>query len=169
MNRDILKYGLQFIVVVLIQVLILNQIDFTSYNLDPYLYIIFILLFPVQVNRSLFIFLCFLLGLTIDMFSNSGGIHATSCLIIGFIRPVILKFSFGTSYEFHQLKITQSELGSRITYFTILIVIHHLLLFIQDYFSFTYIIRILLQTLYSSIFTLFLIVISSILLRKRAK
>lgn len=168
MNNDILKYGIQFVVLVFIQVLILNGINLFGY-VDPYIYILFILLFPVQVNKSLFIFLCFLLGLIIDMFSNSGGIHASACLVIGFIRPWVLKFAFGTSYEFHQLKISQSELGARTIYFLILTLIHHLLLFIQEYLSFSNTIRILLHTLYASIFTLFLITLTMVLFRKRKR
>ena len=157
------------VLLVLVQVLIFSHFNLSDYHLNPYVYLLFILLFPTEVNKSLFITLCFVLGLTIDMFSNSGGIHALACLVIGFIRPLILKFSFGVSYEFHQLRIANSEFGARITYFSILIVIHHLLLFFQDYLSFNFTIRILLLTLYNGLLTLFFILLLSILFKRRTR
>lgn len=169
MNKYILKYSFLFVVLILVQILIFNHFNLTEYHLNPFVYILFILLFPIEVNKSLFIFLCFLLGLSVDMFSNSGGMHAAASLLIGFIRPVILKFSFGVSYEFHQLKIASSELGARITYFSILIIVHHLVLFFQDYLSFSHILRILLLTLYNSLLTLIFVILLTILFKRRVR
>ena len=93
MNNVIITHIVRFIALVLIQALVLNHINFLGY-INPYIYILFIILFPIKNNRILFIFLAFLLGLSIDLFLDSGGVHAAASVTISYIRPVILKFSF---------------------------------------------------------------------------
>mgnify|MGYP000229647629 CR=1 FL=1 len=119
MNKEVLLYSVQFIILVLLQTLVFDHMKIGDYT--PYVYVLFILLFPVNYNKSLFLFISFLLGLSLDAFSSSGGVHAAACTVIAFIRPTILKFSFGTSYEFHNIKFSKTEFGARITYFFILI------------------------------------------------
>ncbi len=80
----------RFILLVLLQVLVLNHINFLGY-INPYIYILFIILYPVKNNSSLFIFLSFLLGLCVDIFSDSGGVHAAASVTIAFLRPGFLK------------------------------------------------------------------------------
>jgi len=67
MNTSFVTNFVRFIVLILVQVLVLNSIEFLGY-INPYIYILFIILFPINNNRPLFIFLGFLLGLTIDLF-----------------------------------------------------------------------------------------------------
>jgi rod shape-determining protein MreD len=155
MNNTISLNIMRFILLVLVQALILNNINFLGY-INPYVYILFIMLYPVKNNRMVFIFLGFFLGLSTDLFLDSGGVHATSSVLIAYARPVFLKFAFGTSYEHQSLKFGQTEFGQRLTYFLIIIVIHHLLLFSLEVFNTSKIILILKKTLFSSIFTLIL-------------
>lgn len=125
---------IRFFVLILAQVLIFNNINFMGY-INPYPYILFILLFPANNNRTLFIFISFMLGLFVDIFSDSGGVHAASCVTIAFIRPAILKFAFGMIYEHQNIKFNNTEFGNRVIYFSILIVIHHLLMFMLEIFT----------------------------------
>ena len=67
LNNEIFKNIIRFILLVLTQVLLLNHIDFLGY-VNPYIYILFIIVFPFTGNKSLLIFLSFILGLTIDFF-----------------------------------------------------------------------------------------------------
>lgn len=154
---------MRFILLVLVQALILNNVNFLGY-INPYVYILFILLYPVKNNRMLFIFLGFLLGLFVDLFLDSGGVHAASCVLIAYARPLFLKFAFGTSYEHQSLKFGLTEFGQRLTYFLVIIVIHHLVLFSLEVFNTSKIILILKKTLFSSIFTLILSLILTTLL-----
>ena len=78
MNSLNISNIIRFFGLIVAQVLIFNHINFTG-TINPYPYILFVLLYPVNNNRTLFIFLSFLLGLTVDMFSDSGGIHAAAC------------------------------------------------------------------------------------------
>lgn len=168
MNSTTLYSVLRFVILVLVQGLVLNHVNFMGY-INPYPYILFIALFPINNNRTLFIFLSFLLGLCVDFFTDSGGIHAAACVTIAYIRPPILKFAFGTIYDNQTIKFNQIEIGSRLVYFSIIVTIHHLILFSLEVFNITEIILILKKTLFSSIFTIIMCILLSILFSPKRK
>lgn len=168
MNNSVFTHTFRFILLVLLQVLLFNNINFLG-NINPNIYIIFIALFPVKNNRSIIIILSFLLGLSIDIFSDTGGIHAAACVFIAYIRPVILKFSFGMIYEHQTIKFNTVEFGEKITYISILTIIHHFVLFYLEIFSISKITLVLQKTLFSSIFTILLIILITIIFSKKTK
>lgn len=161
-------HTIRFIVLLLAQVLVLNHINFLG-DINPYLYILFIFLYPIKNNRLLFLFLSFLLGLSVDLFSDTGGIHAAACVTIAFIRPAVLKFAFGAVYEHQAVKFGSTDIGQRITYIAILAIIHHFILFSLEIFNFSKIILVLKSTLYSSIFTILLCVLITIIFSRKNK
>ena len=168
MNSQIYLNTVRFIALVFFQVLMLNHINFLGY-LNPYAYILFIALFPVKNNRLIVIFLSFILGLTIDLFLDSGGMHAAACVFIAYIRPIILKSSFGMVYEYQVIKFSNVEFGQKLTYISLLTIVHHIILFSLEIFSFSNIILVLQKTLFSSIFTIFLIIIITIIFSRKTK
>lgn len=166
MNSIIFTHTFRLIILVLLQVLVLNHINFLGY-INPYLYILFILLYPLKNNRVIFLFLSFLLGLTIDIFLDSGGVHAAASVTIAFIRPFVLKFSFGAVYDHQTMKFGNVEFGAKLTYFIILTLVHHFILFSLEIFNLFKIILILQNTLFSSIFTIILCVLTTIIFSRR--
>lgn len=166
-NSEIISNIFRFIILVLLQVLVLNNINFLGY-INPYLYILFIIAFPLDGNKSLLIIVSFLLGLSIDLFEDSGGVHAAACLVIAYLRPLFLKFSFGVSYEYNMVKINKAPLTERITYITFMILIHHLVLFSLEIFSFSHILLLLKSTLFSSIFSIVLVFCTLLLFSRKS-
>jgi len=160
--------SIRFIVLVLAQALLLNHIDFLGF-INPYLYLLFIILFPFTGNKSLLIFLSFLLGLTIDIFSDSGGIHAAASVFIAYLRPLILKYSFGISYEYNVIKINNVDFGKRLLYVGSMVFIHHSILFSLEIFNTDHILLILKSTLFSGIFSILLILSSISIFSKTPK
>ncbi len=165
-NNEIIMNTLRFVVLVFLQVFLLNNINLAGY-INPYVYIIFILLYPLDGNKGLLIFLSFLLGLSIDIFEDSGGVHAAASAFIAYIRPVVLKYSFGLSYEYNSIKIRKAALAERLTYFASMIFLHHFVMFALEIFSFNHILLLLKSTLFSGIFTLVIIFGSLILFDKK--
>lgn len=153
---------------ILAQVLVFNHINFLG-QINPYPYILFVLLYPVKNNRTLFIFMSFIFGLCVDIFSNSGGVHAAACVSIAFIRPVLLKFCFGMLYEHQNVKFNNTDLSNRLLYFSILTVVHHLILFSLEVFNISSILLILQNTLFSSIFTILLCFLFSVLFSSKQR
>ncbi len=166
MTKETLNLAASFVILVLAQALIFSHIDFMGY-INPYIYILFIILFPANNNRTLFVFLAFLLGLVVDVFSDSGGVHAAACVTLAYIRPVFLKFSFGTIYDYQSIKFSQTDFGSKLTYFSALIFIHHLIMYSLEIFNISKIVLILQKTLFSGIFTIILCLIVTILFSQK--
>lgn len=159
---------IRFAVLLLIQVIICNHINFLGY-INPYIYIIFIFLFPIRDNRISLLLASFLLGMLIDMFSDSGGVNAAAALCLAYARPVLLKTSFGMLYEHHTIKFNNTELGSLITYITLGTILHHFVLFFLEIFNIASILLIIKKTLFSSIFTIILCVLIIILFSRNRK
>ena len=168
MNNVVSLNIIRFIILALTQVLICNHINFLGY-INPYIYILFIILYPLKNNRMLFIFLSFLLGLTVDLFLDSGGINAATALCIAYARPVILKFSFGMQYEHQTMKFNAVEFGSKFTYIAIMTILHHIILFYLEIFSASRILLVLQKTLFSSIFTIILCLLLSVIFSRENK
>ncbi len=166
-NSEIFINALRYIVLVLLQVLILNHINFFGF-VNPYVYILFILVFPLNGNQSLLILLSFLLGLTIDIFGDSGGVHAAACVFVAYLRPLILKFSFGISYEYNTVKISKVSLTERLVYVSLMVLLHHLVLFGLEIFSLSHILLILKSTLFSGVFSILLILCTLLLFSRKS-
>jgi hypothetical protein len=146
------------VLLVVAQVVVFNNIDLFGY-VNPYPYLLFILLYPVNSNRAGLLVASFLLGLSIDYFANSGGVHATASLVLAFLRPSFFKFSFGLSYEYQTIRINDRLSPERFSFIFISITTHHLVLFLLEYFKFVFILDALWRTLLSTIFTLIMSII----------
>jgi rod shape-determining protein MreD len=145
---------LLFFFLLFLQVFVLNNILFFGY-INPYVYVAFVFLYPLKEKRTLFLFYSFLLGLFIDFFSDSGGIHAFSILSIAYIRLFFIRVYFRkvpTDYPFFNLR--SESFGKVFNYTVTLTLIHHLIYFSFANFSFQNFPDVLINVLYSSIFTL---------------
>ena len=153
MNSALFINIARFILLLFMQVAIFNKMDFLGY-INPYPYILFILLYPVNGNKYGLLFSSFLLGIIMDMFCNSGGVHATAAIALAALRPTFFKFSFGLSYEYQTIKINDKLTPERFSFIAISIVSHHFVLFLLEAFRLSFIIQVLLRTLFSTVFTI---------------
>lgn len=158
MNSTLLLNIARFLLLLAAQILIFNEMDFYGY-LNPYPYILFILLYPVNGNKSGLLLASFLLGIVMDMFCDSGGVHATACVVLAYVRPTFFKFSFGVSYEYQTVRINDKLTPERFSFLLISVLTHHIILFLLEIFKFSFILNILLRTLLSTAFTLILCII----------
>jgi hypothetical protein len=88
--NNILKNSARFILFLLIQIIILNEIPPIHQFITPYLYFIFILWLPFGTSRIATTLLGFGLGYGLDMFANTPGLHAAAATFVGYLRPTIL-------------------------------------------------------------------------------
>lgn len=153
MNSTLLANIARFILLLAAQVLLFNRIDLFGY-VNPFPYVLFIILYPVNGNKTGLLVASFLLGLLLDMFWNSGGVHAAACVILAYYRPVIFKFSFGLSYEYQTVKLNDVVTPERFSFILIAVVIHHFVLFILEVFKISFVWNILLRTVLSTFFTI---------------
>ena len=155
------------ILILLLQVFVLNNINFSGY-INPFLYITFIFIFPLNKNRFAFLFYAFLYGLSVDFFSDTGGIHAFSLLFVAYLRLFFIRIYFKKSEIDHLLfNLHKEQFGQVFNYVVTLTVIHHFILISLDNFSFNNLGAVLLNTLYSSIFTLIIYFLGAYIFRKK--
>lgn len=155
-------------VLVLVQVFLLKNV--TLYSLSvPYLYILFIMLLPFETPNILLFVLSFLLGLTIDAFYDTPGLHAAASVLMAFVRVLFISITVQKDGFDNEPEPTLGNMGFRwfFTYSAILILFHHFFLFNLEVFSLSEIEYTLLRFLSSTVFTLFLVLISSFLFYRR--
>ncbi|UMB53638.1 rod shape-determining protein MreD [Lutibacter sp. A64] len=167
MNNLVLNNIIRFLILVLLQVLVLNHIHFFGY-LNPMVYIVWVLLFPIRKSQTLFLILSFLLGLSIDFFLDSGGINAAATLFIAFIRLPILKIVLKkTDFDYLLFNIRSISFSKALLFISILTLIHHFIVFSLEYFSFNYFPSIIYNTILTSIFTIIISILGIILFTKK--
>lgn len=160
MNRLLLNNVIRFIALVLIQVLVLNKMSFYGF-LNPYVYILFILLLPFETPGWLLLLLAFVTGLTIDLFSGTIGLHAASTVFVAFIRPGIIKF-VGEKPEYDiTTQPNLKQMGPKwfIGYSILMVLGHQLFFNMMDVFSFGEFFQTLLRVIISSLFTFIFILL----------
>ena len=146
MNSALFLNIFRFILLLAVQIIIFNNMNFLGY-ISPYPYILFIILYPVNGNKSGLLAASFFLGLIMDLFSNSGGIHTTACIILAYYRPYLFKFSFGLSYEYQTIKLNDVLTPERFTFIIISSSYSSFNFVYLEAFKFTLILDILLRTL----------------------
>ena len=153
----VLQNIFRFVLLVLFQVLVLNNIQFLGY-INPYIYILFILVLPFQMPRWFLLILAFILGLTIDIFSNTPGTHAFATVFVAFFRDGIIKLftnieeGNNPTPSFHTFGVS-----SFVKYVILMVLIHHTLLFTLEAFSFVNFWIVLAKIVLSSLVTILLI------------
>lgn len=158
MNSALLMNIARFILLLFVQIAVFNKMDFLGY-INPYPYILFILLYPVNGNKYGLLFSSFLLGIIMDMFCNSGGVHAAAAISLASLRPTFFKFSFGVSYEYQTIKINDKITPERFSFIAISVVSHHFILFLLETFRLSFFLDVLLRTLLSTIFTIIICIL----------
>lgn len=167
MNKRLQKI-FAFVGLVLLQTLILNEVHLFGFVI-PYVYIMFLVVIPPHANRIQTLILSFILGLSIDIFESTGGIHATAALVAAYFRPQLLHLTFGLSYDYHTLSIKHASFIKKLTYVALLVFIHHAALFALEVFSLD-LWRLFLEKLFlSAIFSILLIMLMMSLVKKRLR
>ncbi len=161
MIRVLARNIIRLFVVVLLQIFIINNIEISS-MINPYFYVIFILLLPFETPGWLLLTSSFVLGLVVDLFMNTPGLHAASCVFMAFLRPQVLNIisprdgfdpgSFPRLYYF--------GFNWFLKYSVILVFAHHLVLFYIEVFRFSSFTDTFIKVILSTLLSVVLIVIS---------
>ena len=157
----IIRNIVRFLVVILFQVLVMDNVMINGYMI-PYIYILFILLMPFETPRWVQLLSGFALGLSMDLFSGTLGMHAAASVLAAFARLYLLDLlAPRDGYE--------PETFPRIHYYgflwflkytALIVVIHHLALFYLEVFQLKHFFSTLLRVILSSILTTSTIVLS---------
>lgn len=146
-----------FILLVLAQVLILNNIQFLGF-INPYIYILFIISLPVRLPRWLSLILGFSMGLVIDVFSNTLGMHAFASVLIAYARSFVIQLFTSIDEGNNPIPSFHSfGVGAYVKYVFVMVLLHHSALFFLEAFSLTNFWLVLFKTLLSSAISILII------------
>jgi len=170
MNKVVIYNFLSFFVLVAVQVVLLKNLNFYNLNI-PYLYILFIILLPFKTPKWLLFLLSFFIGLSIDIFSNTLGLHAAACTIIAFLRILYIGVTVQSERRENETTPNLSTMKFRWFFFYSLLLTftHHFFLYLFEVFDITMAFNLFGKALLTSIFTLFLIFVSELLFYKKIR
>ena len=158
----------RFIILIIVQILVFNSIQFSGY-MNPYIYILFILLLPFETPKWLLLTSAFILGFVMDIFSNTLGMHTAATIFMAFLRPYILNLiSPRDGYEsgtFPRISYYGTVWFTR--YALILIFAHHFVLFYIEIFRFGNFFSTLFRVILSTALSLIFIVLSQFFVYRR--
>ena len=169
--NPIVKYLLQIIVLILLQVLVVDQISlgYASQFIIPSVYFLFVLMLPLTISNGVLMLLAFLIGMMVHVFKSTPGLNASAMVMLGYFRPYLLKL-IEPREGFDVLK-TPSIYSMRksiyLGYVSLASMVFHLWYFTLEVMRFSDFHLILLKTLCSSIISVLLIILAQYLTVKR--
>lgn len=171
------RFIIQFILVMAVQVFVLNDIvirsSLTLWGVPvfiPIIYPMVLLLLPVNTHSWAGMVLGLAVGLTMDTFSNTPGMHAAACVAMMYARPFLLNLFFQQSVkELGETLPTLFRMGFRsfVLYAVMAFFLHHLLFYSLQIWSMKNILYILLKTLLSGVLSILLLLIAQLLFARR--
>ena len=166
MVQDSLGILLGFFVAVTLQVLLIDHINLFGFSC-PSVYLFFIISYRFDRSQFFLILLGFLLGFVLDIMQSSSGANTIATLLISFIRPWVIRFSFGIIPDSNSLLSMKSRMGNQALYIGLMILIHQFVLQSVAYFDVTHTTLILRNTLVNTALTFILLLATLNLTKKK--
>lgn len=169
---SVLKNIIRFILFILLQVYVLDKVPPLHQFIVPYLYFLFILWLPFNINRFLLLIIAFLFGLTLDYFSGTPGLHAAPCLLIAYLRPFLLNLLIPqetTEQSYVEPSIKSMGWAPYSLYVVLLTFIHNVYLVLIEWLQFGNFIYFIGKVGLTTAVSLLLILITELLFFRKAK
>lgn len=160
-----IKQVLLLLALFVMQVLVINNLGISTY-INPYIYPLIILSLPLKTTRIMLLLYAFGVGLLMDLFCNTAGMHAAALLVMAYMRPFVFRSLSPRSNinADEMLHVKSIGLSSFFYYTLILIFLHHFIYFFLEIFSFSHFFKTMLKVVLSTVFSSLLILISAVLI-----
>ncbi len=161
----------RFVLLLLLQVLLIDHIDLANGWVVPYLYVLFLLMLPLDVPHWETLLVGFGTGLVMDFFSNTPGMHTVACTILVYARALMLRAlapreGFDPS---DRATIAHMGLAWFVTYAGVLVLLHHLVLFFLEVYRFNDFLSTFARAIGSAAATLVLCLLAQLLTSRPAR
>lgn len=148
---------IRLLAVVFLQVLLVNNLHFLGI-VNPCIYILFLLALPASVGKLWQLLIGFGVGLVIDVFTNSPGVHTASCTALMLLRPYLLSWMVQEEERLvGTLNANSLTWGVYIRYVAEMTLVHHTLVFALQAFTWHAAWLTLIQIVVSSLVTISLL------------
>ena len=169
---NLLKNIIRFILLILFQVYILNQIPPLHQFIVPYIYFLFILWLPFNINHFLLLILAFAFGLSLDFFTGTYGLHAAPCVLIAYIRPFLLNLLIPqetAEQTFIEPGTKSMGWAPYILYVSVLTFIHHFYLVLIEWLQFGNFVFFIGKVIGTTAISLLMILLSEMLFYRKSR
>ncbi len=165
---DPLKYILRFILFLFVQALVLNHIPPLHRFITPYLYFLFLIWLPFSIGRVTLLITGFLLGITLDVFTKTPGLHTSAALLIAYLRPFLINLM--VPKDTRELAVGSPSIQTMgtvpyILFISLLTLFHHGWLVFLEWMSFGSFFFFLGKVFSSTLISLLLILITELIFR----
>ena len=148
----------RYILVMILQVLLFDQLQLLGVC-HPYIYVLCLLMMPITLSHSADMIIGAIAGLIMDIFCNSMGVHTAACIFIMFIRPYLIGAIVNDKDRLNeQISLRALGMEALLRYVVILVVVHHLIVFLLAAWNWAHIGFVLVETLVSSLVTISVII-----------
>lgn len=168
--NELIKNIARFILLILLQVFVLNHILLHEF-VTPSIYFLFILLLPFDMPLWSAMISALLLGLCMDIFMNTRGMHAAACVLIAYLRPFVINVLAPKGFEVPKVTPSVITMGwiPFLIYAAILVFLHHLVFFTLEVFDFHHIFYLAAKILLSTVVSVGLILLFEMLFASSKK
>lgn len=169
MSKTIIQFIFLFIIMILAQVIVFNNICLFNYA-TAFVFIYFIIRLPLTLSTNWVLTLSFIIGLTVDIFSNTQGMNALACTILAMSRRAILRLYFPREEDLTNSEPSIKSLGLGIytKYLISMVILFCITFFFIEAFTFFNFMQLIIRIITSSILTFILILgIDSLTIRQK--
>jgi len=165
------KHTIRFVIFAFLQALVFNQLNI-GFGIHLMIQPLFIMLLPFELTVIPMMGIAFLMGLVIDIVSNTYGLNTSSLVLMAYLRPILFKI-YGPREGYDPLKEpTSQDMGAN--WFTvvygILLGLHTFWFFLLEIFELGRIGFILQKTIFSGVLSFLLaLLIQSFILNSKQK
>ncbi|MDE5725903.1 MAG: rod shape-determining protein MreD [Duncaniella sp.] len=157
MSKTALQFIVLSVVLVLAQVLVFNHI--CLFNLAvPMVFIYVIVRLPITMNTNQVLTVGFLLGLVVDIFSDTPGMNALSCTVLAMFRRPILRLYVPREEDLTRPEPTLQSLGTAVylKYLLTMSLLYCSLIFLIESFTFFNPLQLVLRVIASTVLSMLL-------------
>lgn len=168
-QKTVFTYLISLFVYIVMQTALLNKMVISNFAFC-FFYVGFLIYMPFNISRITLLILGFLVGLVIDVFGDTIGIHMIACTTLMFVKPFWQQTTLGDMRELTGFISMKGVSIIRLMVYTIpLLLLHHALVFLLDSIGAGFQLDIVLRVLFSAIFTFFVLVIIQLFSTKTTK
>ena len=170
--NSLVKNIIRFIFFILVQVFVLNKIPPLHQLATPYIYFLFILWLPFKIGRRTLMIIALALGLCLDYFTKTPGLHAAPCVFIAYLRPFLINVLIsqeGAEANYEEPSIRSMGFVPYFTYTAVLTLFHHGFLFLLEALQFAGLWYFVVKTSLSVVISLLIILIVELLFVRNQK
>lgn len=169
---DALKHIARFALFIMIQVYVLNQVPHLHRFIVPYLYYLPLLWLPFSISRLGLMTVGFLVGLILDFFLMTPGLHAAACVLLTYVRPFIINIlapKDTAEFTYREPSPRAMQWTPYLVYVLILTLLHHTYMVFLEWLSFGSFMGFVIKVISTTAISMLLILTTEFLFPRRLK